>query len=147
MKVLLLQDVKSQGKKGDVIEVNDGYGRNYIIHKKLGIEATPAVVNEWKQKKAAEEKRKQAEKEEAAVFAKELEKITVTVKMKAAESGKIYGSVGSKEIGDALTQMGVELDRRKISLKEPIKDLGDYEVEVKVYPSITAKLKVHIMVQ
>lgn len=145
MKVILLQDVKTLGKQGDIVEINDGYGRNFVLPKKLGIEATSKNINDLKLKKANEEKLAQENLEQAQTFAKEMEEKEVTVTMKAGEGGKVFGSVSSKEIAAAAKeQCQLEIDKKKIQLPEPIKSFGTYEVAVKVHPKVTAVLKVKV---
>lgn len=145
MKVILLQDVKTLGKQGDIVEINDGYGRNFVLPKKLGIEATSKNINDLKLKKANEEKLAQENLEKAQTFAKEMEEKEVTVTMKAGEGGKVFGSVSSKEIAAAAKeQCQLEIDKKKIQLPEPIKSFGTYEVAVKVHPKVTAVLKVKV---
>lgn len=145
MKVILIEDVKSLGKKGDLVNVNDGYARNYILAKKLGLEATPKNLNDLKLKKANEEKRAKELYEEALAFAKELEKMEVNVNIKTGEGGKIFGSVSSKEIAQAAQeQLGVELDKKKMQLPSPIKSVGTQMVPIKLHPKVTAQLKVNV---
>ncbi|MDR3216198.1 MAG: 50S ribosomal protein L9 [Clostridiaceae bacterium] len=144
MKVLLLEDVKSLGKKNEIVEVNDGYARNFLIKRKLASEATAQTVNDLKQKNAADAARKKKEAEEAKLLAEKLSQQIVRVGVRVGE-GKIYGSVTSKEIAEALAADGLGVDKRKIVMKDPIKDLGFYVVEVKVYPEISAKLKIEVV--
>lgn len=145
MKIILLQDEKKLGKKGDIIEASDGYARNYILPKKIGVEATPKNMNDLKLQKANEAKIAKAKLEEAQALAKSLEEKTVEVKMKAGQGGKAFGSVSSKEIvGACKEQHGIELDKKKLVLPEALKNFGVYEVDVKLHPQVTAKLKVHI---
>ena len=135
MKVILLEDVKALGKKGQIVDVNDGYARNFILKKKLGLEATSTNLNNLKLQKANDEK-----------IAKEiLEKLTVVVKMKAGEGGRVFGSVSSKEIAEeAKKQFGVEIDKKKIVMEEAIKSFGAFELPVKLHPEVTAKLRVKV---
>lgn len=145
MKVILLEDVKTLGKKGQILEINDGYARNFIIPKKLGLEATPQNLNTLKLQKANEEKIAKENLEKAKAFAAELEKLTVVVKIKGGEGGKVFGSVSSKEIAEeAKKQFGVELDKKKIVIDEPIKAFGTYELNVKLHPEVVGKLKVRV---
>ena len=145
MKVILIEDVKSLGKKGELVNVNDGYARNYILAKKLGVEATPKNLNDLKLKKANEEKRAKEIYEEAAAFAERLSKMEVNVSIKAGEGGKIFGSVSSKEIAQAaLDQLGVELDKKKMQLPSPIKSVGTQMVPIRLHPKVTAQLKVNV---
>lgn len=145
MKIILLEDVKSLGKKGDIIEASEGYARNFILPKKLGIEATGKNLNDLKLQKANEEKRKKEIYDEAVAFGNELEKKEVVVKMKAGEGGRVFGSVSTKEIAAALKeQCNMEVDKKKIQLPEAIKAFGAYETTVKIHPQVTAKLKVKV---
>lgn len=145
MKVILLEDVKSLGKKGDLVNVNDGHARNYIIPKKLGLEATPKNLNDYKLKKAHEEK-VAAENLQAAKDLKEfLEKSSVTVGIKVGEGGRAFGSVSSKEISDAIkNQLGKDIDKKKIVLKDSIKAMGQFSVKIKLHPQVQAELKVQV---
>lgn len=143
MEVILMEDVKSLGKKGEVVKVSDGYARNFILPKKLGVEATKQNLYELKVQKDAEDRRKQEILTEARELAKKLEKSTVNLKIKAGEGGKTFGSISTKEIAAELNeQTGLGLDRKKIQLSEPIKNAGSYTVEVKLHPKVTATLKV-----
>ena len=145
MKVILIGDVKALGKKGELVNVNDGYARNYILAKKLGVEATPKNLNDLKLKKANEEKRAKEIYEEAAAFAERLSKMEVNVSIKAGEGGKIFGSVSSKEIAQAAQeQLGVELDKKKMQLPSPIKSVGTQMVPIRLHPKVTAQLKVNV---
>ena len=143
MKVILLEDVKSLGKKGEVVNVNDGYARNFVLPKKLGVEATGKNMNDLKLQKANEEKVAKEHLEAAQAFAKEMENDHVVVSIKAGEGGRTFGSVSSKEIATAYKeQCGKEIDKKKIILPEPIKSFGVYEVAVKLHPKVTGNLKV-----
>lgn len=145
MKVILLQDVKSLGKKGETVEINDGYARNYVIPKKLGLEANSRNLNDLKLQKANEEKVAQETLEKAQEFAKKIEKASVIVKMKTGEGGKTFGTISSKEIAKAASeQQEMEIDKKKIQVTDPIKNLGVYEVTVKLHPKVSAKLKVKV---
>ena len=143
MKVILLQDVKSLGKKGDIVKVSDGYARNMILPKKLGVEATPKNLTDLKLQKANEEKVAQENLEAAQAFAKDLEDKEVIVKLKVGEGGKIFGSVSTKEISEAAKeQLNLDIDKRKLQLPSPIKALGVTQVPVKLHPQVTGTLKV-----
>ena len=142
MKVVLTADVKGQGKKNDVIEVSDGYGRNFLIKNGLATVATSTQVNSINISKAAEEKRKAAEKAEAIKLAKELETKTVVVEIKTGETGKLFGALNTQAIADALKKQGVDIDKKKIVLSDPIKSVGEYTITVKPYAEVSAKLKV-----
>lgn len=145
MKVILLEDVKKLGKKGEVIEVSDGYARNYVLPKKLGVEASGKNMNDLKLQKANKEKIEKENLEAAKEMAKQMEADQVVVSIKSGEGGKTFGSVSSKEIAQSYKeQCGKEIDKKKIVLPEPIKSLGVYEVSVKLHPSVTGKLKVKV---
>ena len=146
MKVILQQEVKKLGKKGDVIEVSEGYARNYLLLQKLAIPATATNVNNASQKKASEELKVQQAVDEANLLAAQMSKVEVTISIKIGEGGKIFGSVTSKDIADALaSQHKIELDKRKIELKDAIKAIGTYPVSIKLHPEISAKIQVHIV--
>ena len=148
MKVILLQDVKSLGKKGDIVDVNDGYARNYVHPKKLGVEANGKNMNDLKLQKANTEKIAKEQLEAAQAFAAEMEKEEVVVSIKAGEGGRTFGSVSSKEIASAYKeQCGKEIDKKKIQLPDAIKNFGVYEVSVKLHPKVTGKLKVKVTEQ
>ena len=142
MKVILLQDVKSLGKKGEIVNVNDGYARNFILPKKLGVEATGKNLNDLKLQKNNEKKVAKEQLEAAKALAAKLAEGGVTLAIKVGEGGRAFGSVSSKEIAAAVKeQMGLELDKKKIRLKEPIKSLGTHIVTVKLHPEVGAGRK------
>jgi large subunit ribosomal protein L9 len=146
MKVILLEDVKKLGKKGDLANVADGYARNYLFPRNLAEEATAGGIKQLKQEKAALENKKKKEMGLAQEIAEKLSKATVTLKVKSGDQGKLFGSVTSKDISEALKeQQKIEVDRRKIELSEPIKSLGAYEVDIKLAPEVEAKLTVKII--
>ena len=145
MKVILIEDVKSLGKKGQLVDVNDGYARNFILAKKLGLEATPKNLNDLKLKKANDEKVAKEIYEEAKAFGERLKEMEVNVTIKTGEGGKIFGSVSSKEIAEAAkAQLGIELDKKKMVLPSPIKVLGTTMVPIKLHPRVTSELKVNV---
>jgi len=145
MKVILQADVKGSGKKGQVLEVAEGYARNFLFPKKLAIEATTGNVQNITHQKTLEDRRKDRENEAAVELANKLNALLIEIKTKTGEGGRLFGSVTSKEIADALKkQHGFELDKRKLEIKEPIKALGNYEVPVKIHPDVIATLKVHV---
>ena len=145
MKVILLQDVKTLGKKGDMVEVSDGYARNFILPKKVGVEANEVNKNDLKLQKANQEKVAKEQYDAAVALAKELEEITVNVSVKAGEGGKVFGAVTAKEIAQALlAQHGKEVDKKKIQLADSIKNIGSFEVSVKLHTKVTAKLSVKV---
>ena len=143
MKVILLEDVKSLGKKGEVVNVNDGYARNLLFKKNLGIEATKQNLNDLKLQKQNNDKLEAARLQEAKDLAKELEQKEVVLAIKAGSDGRVFGSVSTKEIAEAAKeQLGYELDKKKMQLKEAIKSIGTFQVPVKLHPKVTAQLKV-----
>jgi large subunit ribosomal protein L9 len=143
MKVILLEDVKTLGKKGDVVKVSDGYTRNMLFPKKLGIEATAGNMKNLEQKRKIDEKNAAEELKRAQEFAKDLETKSVTVGIKVGTGGKTFGSVSTKEIADAAKkQLGIEIDKKKMVLASPLRELGETQVPVKVHPKVTANLKV-----
>lgn len=146
MKVILLEDVKSLGKKGDIVNVSDGYARNAILPKKLGVEANNKNLNDLKLQKKHEERVVAENLANAEELAKEVEEKKVVVKIKAGEGGRIFGSVSTKEIAQAAKeQTGLVLDKKKMQLNEAIKALGTYEVPVRLHPKVTAKLTVQVI--
>lgn len=146
MKIILLQDEKKLGKKGDIIEVSEGYARNFILPKKLGVEANAQNLNDWKLRRANEEKKAQQVLDAAKDLAAQLEGKQVVVKMKAGEGGRVFGSVSTKEIAAACKeQHGIELDKKKLQLADNLKTFGTYEVAVKLHPQVTGKLAVKVV--
>ena len=146
MKVILLEDVKSLGKKGDIVNVSDGYARNAILPKKLGIEATSKNLNDLKLQNQHAHKVAAENLANAKELAKTVEQQKVVIKIKAGEGGKIFGSISTKEIAQATKeQTGLELDKKKMHLPDGIKALGTYEVPVKLHPQVTAKLTVQVV--
>ena len=145
MKVILLQDVKALGKKGEVVNVNDGYARNFILPKKLGVEAHGKNLNDLKLQKNNEAKVAQEHLDAAKKLAEELKAGKVVLTMKVGEGGRTFGSVSSKEIAEAVKeQMHLDIDKKKIQLKEQIKTLGTHIVSVKLHPEVTAEVKVSV---
>ena len=146
MKVILLEDVKSVGKKNEIVNVSDSYGRNMIIKKKLGVEATTQALNDLKLRNKRAEKVAAENLAAAEQLAEDLKEKEVEVKIKAGEGGRTFGSVSTKEISEAVRQqLDLELDKKKMQLTEPIKSLGYYQVPVKLHPQVTAELKVHVV--
>ena len=146
MKVILTEDVKNLGKKGEIVEVSDSYARNVLIRGKKGLEATGKNLNDLKLRKANDDKVAAENLENAKALAKKLENARVTVSVKVGEGGRLFGSISSKEIADAAKdQLGLELDRKKIVLPSPIKALGDTSVTVKLHPQVQAKLGVQVV--
>ena len=145
MKVILLQDVKALGKKGEVVNVNDGYARNFILPKKLGVEANGKNLNDLKLQKNNEAKVAQEHLDAAKKLAEELKAGKVVLTMKVGEGGRTFGSVSSKEIAEAVKeQMHLDIDKKKIQLKEQIKTLGTHIVSVKLHPEVTAELNLSV---
>lgn len=145
MKVILKQDVKTLGKKDQVVNVNDGYARNFLIPKGLAAEATPAALNEAKAKQEAEKHRKDVELAEAKALAAKLSELTVNIKSKAGANGKLFGSITGKDIAEQLkNQFKITLDKKCLNLPEPIRSLGTTVIDVKLYAGVTAKLKVNV---
>ena len=143
MKVILKEDVKSLGKKGQILEVSDGYARNFILKKGKGVEATSKNLNDLKLQKANEDKIAQENYEAAQELGKKIEAGQIQVSIKTGEGGKAFGSVSSKEIAEeAKSQLGLDIDKKKIQLKETIKTLGTHNVPVKLHPKVTVELKV-----
>ena len=148
MKVILQQDVKKVGNKGAVIEVSDGYGRNFLLPKKLAVEATAANLETAKQRANSAARKKQQATDEARLLASQLEKVSVTVAVRIGEGGKLFGSVTGKDVADALAKdNGIELDRRKIALKSEVTGPGEYEAVIKVHPEIQSTIKVLVVAE
>ena len=146
MKVILLQDVKALGKKGEVVNVNDGYARNALFPKKLAIEANAKNMNDLKLQNQHADKVAQEVYEAALALAKDLEDKKVVVKMKGGEGGRTFGSVSTKEIAAAAkAQLGLELDKKKMQLSDPIRSFGMTEVPIKLHPKVTGKFTVHVV--
>ena len=141
MKVILLVDDRKLGKKGQIVEVNDGYARNYVLPKKVGMEATPKNLNDWKLKKAHEDKVAAEKLAEAKALAEELKDKKVTASLKVGANGNTFGSVSSKEVAELIKkQLGYEFDKKKIIMKDAAKGLGGYEVGIKLHPEVTAQI-------
>ncbi len=146
MKVILLQDVKGKGKKGQMLEVSDGYARNFMLPRKLAVEATPDAINTMRMNDKATQERIAREKAEAMATSKTLREMTVTVTAKGGGNGRLFGSVTNQEIADALEkQSGIKLDKRKIVISDPIKNVGSYTVTCKLGYEISAPLTVKIV--
>ena len=143
MKVILQQDVKGQGKKGQLVEVSDGYGRNFLLAKKLAVLATPENMNTMRQQEKAKKAQEAAEKAEAQAVSKKLADLTVTISAKAGEGGRLFGAVTAKEVSDALkAQHGISIAKAKLVLEEPIKACGGYQIKAKLGYEITGTVKV-----
>lgn len=148
MKVVLTQDVKKLGKRGDVIEVADGYGRNVLIKKGLGVEGTQANLNTAAQRKESKAFKSQVAADEAVVMASQLKKTDVEIKVQVGGDGRIFGSVTAKDISETLEKKyGFKLDKKNIKLKEPIKQVGAYDVEVWVHPQVTSTVRVNVIAE
>lgn len=146
MDIVLLEDVKSLGKKGQLVKVNDGYARNYILPKKLGVEATAKNLNDLKLQKANAEKVAAKQLAEAKELAEQIEKLSVTIPMKAGEGGRAFGSVSGKEISKAIAeQLKLDIDKKKFQLTDPIKTFGTHEVPIRLHKDVTAKLAVKVV--
>ena len=144
MKVILLQDVKGKGKKGQILEVSDGYARNFMLPRKIAIEATADAINTVKMNDKATQERIAREKAEALAISKQLREMTLTVTAKGGGAGRLFGSVTNQEIADALAKKGIKLDKRKIVISDPIKNVGTYTVTCKLGYEISAPLTVKI---
>ncbi|MBU5428329.1 50S ribosomal protein L9 [Tissierella pigra] len=148
MKVILMKDIKGLGKEGDLVNAKDGYARNFLLPKGDAIEATPANLKKWEEEKAEQAKKKAEEHKEALELKEKIESITVVIKGKSGEGGKLFGSITSKDIADGLkSQHKIDIDRRKIELKDNIKSLGNTQVDVRVYAEVLAKLNVSVKEQ
>ena len=146
MKVILLEDVKSVGKKGELVNASDGYAKNFLFPKKLAVEATKSNLNDFELKQKAEAKRKKEELEQAKNMAKELENKTVTVKVKTGENGKLFGSVTNKEVAEEIVkQTGMEIDKKKVSIGDPIKMVGERTAVIKLHPKVSAEITIKIV--
>ena len=144
MKVILLQDVRGKGKKGQMVEVSDGYARNYMLPRKIAMEATADAINTMRMNDKATQERQARERAEAMELAKRMKAMTLTVYAKGGGAGRLFGSVTSQEIADALQSQGITLDKRKIVIDEPIKNVGTYTIRCKLGYEITAQLTVQI---
>lgn len=145
MKVILLEDVKSLGKKGEIVNVNDGYVRNFILPKKLGLEATSKNLNDLKLQKQNDEKVAQEKLDAAKALAEEIKEKSITVKIQAGVEGKVFGSISSKEIAtEAKKQLNMDIDKKKIVIPDAIKSLGTYNVNIKLHKDVTATLTVKV---
>ena len=145
MDVILLQDVKALGKKGQVVKASDGYARNFLFPKKLGVEATPKNLNDLKLQKAAQAKLEKEQREAAQAHGAKIEGSSVVVRIKTGENGKVFGSVSVKEIAEAMKeQLGLDVDKKKISIANPIRNEGTFSAAVKLHPQVTSELTVKV---
>ncbi len=145
MKVILKENVKSIGKKDEIVNVSDGYARNYLLARNLAVEVNNSSLSQLKSKKESEQYKKDVEKEEAQKIADKLTKIKLTFKVKTGTNGKIFGGVSTKEIAEKLEEKGIKVDKKKIELKESIKTLGITNVQVKLYEGVIGKVKVEVL--
>lgn len=146
MKVVLLQDVKKLGKRGDVVEVSDGYGRNVLIRRGLGLEGTKSNLNIAAQRQESKKFQSQVAKDEAVIMASQLKKVKIVIPMQSGEDGKVFGSVTPKYISEVLEKdHNITIDKKNIKLKEPIKSLGEYDVGIWVHPQITSTIHVSVV--
>ncbi len=147
MQIILLEDVKGQGKKDDIIKVSDGYARNFILPKKLGVEATEKNLKDLEARKAQEAQHQKEIYDEAAAFAKKIDAAQITLEMKGGEGGRTFGAVTTKEIAAGIKdQLGYDIDKKKLVLPDSIKNAGSYTVGIKLHPKVTANLKVEVKV-
>ncbi len=144
MKVILLQDVKGHGKADDIVEVNDGYARNFLFKKNLALEATPANLNSIKIKKSAEAAKAERELEEAREVGSRLKDQIFTLPVKCGEGGRLYGAITSMDVAAVLEKSGYSVDKRNITIKTQIKNLGDFEADVKLHPKVTVKIGIKV---
>lgn len=145
MDIILIQDVKSLGKKGEIVKVSDGYARNFILPKKLGLEANAKNLNDLKLQKAAQAKLEKEQFEAAQELGKKIDGSTVTIRIKTGENGRVFGSVSVKEIAEAMQeQLGLTIDKKKISLANPIRNEGTFTASVKLHPQVTSELTVKV---
>lgn len=146
MKVVLLQDVKSQGKKNQIIDVSEGYARNFLFPRKLAVVADAKAINDVKNKESSDKHKKEIERAEAKALADKISELTVKLFAEAGNDGRFYGAVTAKDISEAVkAQFGLEVDKRKIVLDAPIKTFGTYKLDVKVYPDVVGKLTVTVV--
>lgn len=144
MKVIMLQTVKKIGQEGQIVEVSEGYARNFLLPKAYAVEASKGNVKNLDEKKQAEGRKKGKELEAAKKFAQKIDNTPLTITAKSGEGGKLFGSVTSKDLAELLAKKGIKVDKRKIELSEPIKSLGEYEINIKLYPEVSSTLKVKI---
>lgn len=145
MKVILQQDVKKLGKKGDIVEVSEGYGRNFLLPRKAAVLANAENMNVAKAQAGSKARKEAMATDEAKLMAAQLEKVSVTIPVKIGENGKLFGSVTGKDVAEALKKEKIDIDRRKISVKGEVTGVGEYEAVIKVHPSITSTIKVNVV--
>lgn len=147
MKVLLLADVRGTGKKGEIKEVADGYANNFLIKTGKARKADNSAISENKMKQNANDYHKEMQKQEAVALGEKMKAVAVDVKIKCGENGKTFGSIGAKEISDALKEKGYDIDKRKIDVKEPIKTIGEYNISAKIHPEVVVKFVVNVVAE
>ena len=145
MKVILQQDIKKLGNKGDIVEVSEGYGRNFLLPRKAAVLATAENLNVAKAKKASKDRKDAMAADEAKLMAKQLESVAVTIPVKIGEGGKLFGSVTGKDASPALKEKNIDIDKKKISIKGDVTGQGVYEAVIKVHPTITSTIKVNVI--
>ncbi len=145
MKVILQQDVKSLGKKGDIVEVSDGYGRNFLLPRKAAVPANAENLNTAKAKAGSAARQKQQAADEAKLMAAQLEKVSVTIPVKIGEGGKLFGSVTGKDVAEALKKSNIDIDKRKITIQGDVTGTGTYEAIIKVHPEITSRIQIQVV--
>lgn len=145
MKAILLKDVEGTGKEGELVDVKPGYFNNFLAKQGLALQATPAVVKKWKKREAQKAREEEARRQEALKLDEKIRQSKVTIKAKAGEAGKLFGSITSQDIAEALKkQVGIELDKKKIEIAEPLKTLGGHKVDIRIYPEMVSQLQVYI---
>ncbi|NEU32636.1 50S ribosomal protein L9 [bacterium LRH843] len=145
MKVIFLEDVKGKGKKGEAKNVPDGYARNYLLPNNLAVEATQGNMKDLEAKQKSQQKKAEEEIEQAKAYKEELEALTVQIKAKSGEGGRLFGAISTKQIADTLAKMKKKVDKRKILLNDPIRALGYTNVPIRIHPEVTATVKVHVV--
>ncbi|TSB47520.1 50S ribosomal protein L9 [Alkalicoccobacillus porphyridii] len=145
MEVIFLEEVKGKGKKGERKNVSEGYARNYLLPNKLAVAATQGNVKDLEAKQKSQDKKQEEELEQAKAYKAELEALTVEIKAKAGEGGRLFGAISTKQIAETLKKMKKKVDKRKIGLNEPIRALGYTNVPIKIHPDVTATVKVHVV--
>jgi len=145
MKVILSQDIATLGEEGKIVEVADGYARNYLLPRGLALEATPKNIKLFQQRQRIEQERRARRKEEAETLARRIEELSLTIASKSGEKERLFGSITAQDIAKSLEKEGIEISKKKILLESPIKTLGDYTVPIKLHPEVTANLKIRVV--